>query len=150
MPRVKGQEGGRICDLFCASLSLVSWHWSVREITARSLEEWSDDPMWRHALYSVMHRQSVPSLLYAGQWSKTGLFVARLAEDGICPRCKEAPENLMHRLWYFRANEQYGVQLNSLVPTAVSFPDSLPHTLARRNPSGRLGRALPWKSSCVC
>ena len=73
----------------------------------------SDDPMWRHALYSVMHRLSVPSLLCAGQWSKTGLFVARLTEDGICPRCKEAPENLMHRLWYCRANEQYRVQLNS-------------------------------------
>ena len=34
-----------------------------------------DDPMWRHALYSVMHRQPGPSLLCAGQWSKTGLFV---------------------------------------------------------------------------
>ena len=40
MPRVKGQAGCRICDLFCASLSLVSWHWSAREITARFLEEW--------------------------------------------------------------------------------------------------------------
>ena len=90
-----------------------------------------DDPMWRHALKSVMHHQSDPSLLCAGQWSKTGLFVARLAEDGICPRCKEAPENLMHRLWYCRANEQCRLQLNSLVRATVSFPDSLPHTLAR-------------------
>ena len=40
MPRVEAQVGCRIFDLFCASLSLVSWHWSVREITARSLEEW--------------------------------------------------------------------------------------------------------------
>ena len=40
MPRVKGQAGCRICDLFCASLSLASWHWSAREIMARSLEEW--------------------------------------------------------------------------------------------------------------
>ena len=40
MPRVIGQAGCRICDLFCASLSLVSWHWSAREITARFLEEW--------------------------------------------------------------------------------------------------------------
>ena len=30
-----------------------------------------DDPMWRHALYSLVHRQSGPSLLCAGQWSKT-------------------------------------------------------------------------------
>ena len=89
-----------------------------------------DDPMWRHALYSLMHRQSDPSLLCAGQGSKTGLFVALLAEGGICPRCKAAPENLMHRLWYCRSNEQYRVQLNSLVPAAVSFPDSLPRTLA--------------------
>ena len=59
-----------------------------------------DDPLWRHALY--MHRQSGPSLLWAGQWSKMGLVVARLAEDGICPRCKEAPENLVHRLWCCR------------------------------------------------
>ena len=44
-----------------------------------------DDPMWRHALKSVTHRQSGPSLLCAGQWSKAVLFVARLAEDGICP-----------------------------------------------------------------
>ena len=63
--------------------------------------------------------------------SKMGLFVALLAEDGICPRCKEAPESLMHRLWYCRAIDQYRVQLNSLVPAAVSFPESLPHTLAR-------------------
>ena len=85
----------------------------------------------RHALCSVMHRQSGPSLLCAGQWSKTGLVVACLAEEGLCPRCKEAPENLMHRLWTCWANEQYRLQLNSLVPAAVSFPDSLPHTLAR-------------------
>ena len=90
-----------------------------------------DDPMWRHALCSVMHRQSGPSLLCAGQWSKMGLAFACLAEDGLCPRCKEAPENLMHRLWSWWANEQYRVQLNSLVPAAVSFPDSLAHTLAR-------------------
>ena len=37
----------------------------------------------------------------------------------------------MHRLWYCRANEQYRLQLNSLVPAAVSFPDSSPRTLAR-------------------
>ena len=42
-----------------------------------------DDPVWRHALCSVMHRQSGPSLLCAGQWSKTELLVARLAGDGI-------------------------------------------------------------------
>ena len=89
------------------------------------------DPLWRHALYSVMHCQSGPSLLCAGQWSKMGLVVARLAEDGLCPRCKEAPENLMHRLWSCRANEQYRSQLNSLVVAAVGFPDSLTHTLAR-------------------
>ena len=90
-----------------------------------------DDPLWRHALYSVMHRQSDLSLLCAGQWSKMGLVVARLAEDGLCPRCKEAPENLLHRLWSCRANEQYRLQLNSLVPAAVSFPDTRPRTLAR-------------------
>ena len=90
-----------------------------------------DDPLWRHVLYSLMHRQSGPSLLCAGEWSKMGLVVARLADGGLCPRRKEAPENLMHRLWYCRANEQFRVQLNSLVPAAVSFPDSLPHTLAR-------------------
>ena len=32
---------------------------------------------------------------------------------------------------FCRANEQYRVQLNSLAPSAVSFLDSLPHTLAR-------------------
>ena len=37
----------------------------------------------------------------------------------------------MHRLWYLRANEQHKVQLNSMVPAAVSFPGALPHTLAR-------------------
>ena len=63
-----------------------------------------DDPMWRRALYRVMHRQSGPSLLCAGQWSKTGLFVVRLAEDRICPSCQEAPENFMHRLWCCRAS----------------------------------------------
>ena len=87
------------------------------------------DPMWRHALYSLMHRQSGPSLLCAGEWSKMGLLVARLAEDGICPRCKEAPENFMHRLWCCQANGQYRVQLNSFFPAVVSFPDSLLHTL---------------------
>ena len=104
----------------------------VRQRDCGSLTEGMvHDPMWRHALKSVMHRQSGPCLLCAGQWSKTGLFVARLAEDGICPRCKDAPENLMHRLWYCRANEQNRFQLNSLVPAAVSFLDSLPHALAR-------------------
>ena len=37
----------------------------------------------------------------------------------------------MHRLWYCPAHEQYRLQLNSLVLEAVSFPDSLLHTLAR-------------------
>ena len=90
-----------------------------------------DDPLWRHALCGVMHRHSGPSLLCAGQWSKMGLVVAGLAEDGICPRCKEPPENLTHRLWSCRANERYRFLLNSLAPAAVSFLDSLPHTLAR-------------------
>ena len=100
-----------------------------------------DNPLWRHALYSLMHRQSGPSLLCAGQLSKIGLVVACLAEDGLS-RCKDAPENLMHRLWCCWANKQYRLQLNSLVLAAVSFQDSLPHTLPRRNPAGRLGRAL--------
>ena len=119
MPRVKGQDGCRICDLFCGSLSLVSWHLSVREIVARSLEEW------------LMIRCSDMRCTVSCIASQALLVVARLAEDGLCPRCKEAPENLMHRLWSCRANEQYRIQLNSLVPAAVSFPDSLPHTLAR-------------------
>ena len=111
-----------------ASLSLVSWRWSAREIMAGGMV---DGRLWRHALCSLMHRQSGPSLLCAGQWSMMGLVVAGLAEDGICPRCKEAPENHMHRLWTDRANGQYRLQSNSLVPAAVSFPDSLPYTLAR-------------------
>ena len=127
MPRVKGQAGCRICDLFCASLSLASWHWSAREIMARSLEEWlmmrCGDTHWH--------------------WSKTGLFVARLAEDGVCPRCKEAPENLMHRLWYCRASEQYRSQLNSSVPAAASFPDSSLHTLARAGIRRQAGMCSP-------
>ena len=67
----------------------------------------------------------------AVQWSKMGLVVARLAEDGFSPRCKEASENLMNRLWYCGANEHYRLQLNSLVFAAVSFPGSLPRTLPR-------------------
>ena len=62
--------------------------------------EMVEDPLWRHALYSLMHRLSGPYLICAGQWSKTGLVVASLADDDLCPRCKEAPENLMHHLWY--------------------------------------------------
>ena len=89
-----------------------------------------DDPMWCHALYSVMHRQSGPfSALGSGQRRDCLLHVWRKIVSA--PKCKEAPENLMHRLWYCRANEQYKLQLNSLVPAAVSFPDSLLHTLAR-------------------
>ena len=38
MLRVKGQVGCRICDPFYALLSLVSWHLSARELTARSPE----------------------------------------------------------------------------------------------------------------
>ena len=76
-----------------------------------SLALWKvDDPLLRHALCSA---------LGSGQ------------RDGLCPRCKEASEDLIYRLWYCRANEQYRLQLDSLVPAAVSFPDSLPHTLAR-------------------
>ena len=108
-----------------------------------------DDLLWRHALYSVMHRQSGPSLLCAGQRSKMGLVVARLAEDGLCPRCKEAPENLLHRLWSCRANEQYRLQLNSLVPAAVSFPDTRPRTLARAGIRQQVGTCSPRKSSSV-
>ena len=74
-----------------------------------------DDPLWRHALCSLMHRQSGPSLLCVGQWSKMGLVVARLADDGLCLRCKEAAEDLMHRLWTCLAIGQYRLQLNSLV-----------------------------------
>ena len=106
-----------------------------------------DDPLWRHALYSLMHRQSGPSLLCTGEWSKMGLLLAGLAEDGICLGCKEAPENFMHRLWCCRATEQYRVQLNSLVPAAAQFSGLLAsYTCAHRNPAGRLGRA---KSSSV-
>ena len=131
MPRVKGKVGCRICDLFCASVSLVSWHWSVHEIMARSREEWlmTRCGVTRCTVSCIASQTRLCSALDSGQtW---GLVVARLAEDGICPRCKEALENLMHRLWYCPANEQYRVQLNSLVPTAVSFPEPLPHTLAR-------------------
>ena len=82
--------------------------------------------------------------------SQNLLVVACLAEDGICPRCKEASENLMHRWWYCQANKQYRLQLNSLVPAAVSLPDSLPRTLAPdswpRTPAGKLGRALPGRA----
>ena len=131
---------------FYASFSLVSWH-LVRPRDYGSLTgRMVDVPLWRHALYSVMHRQSGPALLFAGQWSETGLFVEGLAEDGICPRCKKAPRNLMHRLWSCRENEQYRLQLSSLVLAAVSFPDSRPHTLARTgNPAGRLECALPGR-----
>ena len=96
--------------------------------------------------FCVMHRQSGPSLLCAGQWSKTGLLVARLAEDGICPRCEEAPENLVHRLWYCRAKEQYRVQFELVGPGNCQFPGlTASHTCAHRNPAGRLGRALPGR-----
>ena len=108
-----------------------------------------DDPMWRHALHSVVHRQSGPSLLCAGQWSKTELFVARLAEDGICPRCKEAPENLMHRLWNCWANEQYRFQLNSLVPAASSFPTPRLVHLRVQESRQQVGMCSPWWSSSV-
>ena len=143
MPRVKGQVGCQILRSFLR-LAVSRFLALVRPQDYGSLTGGMvDDPLWRHALYSLMHRQSGPSLLCAGQWSKMGLLVALLAEDGICPRCKEAPENLMHRLWYCRAIDQYRVQLNSLVPAAVSFPESLLHTLARTGiPAGRLGRAL--------
>ena len=94
-------------------------------------EEMVDDVLWRHALCSLMHRQSGPSLLCAEQWSKIGLVVARLADVVSCPKCKEAPVDLMHRLWTCWANKQYRSRLNSLVPAAASFPDSLPRTLAR-------------------
>ena len=121
LPRVKGQVG---CLIFRSFLRLAVSRFVA---LARPRDYGSpsggmvDDPRWRHALYSVMHRQSGPSLLCAGQWSKMGLVVACLAEDGICPRCKEAPDNVMHHLWYCWANEQYRLQLNFVVPAAASF-----------------------------
>ena len=130
-PRVKGQDGCLICDHYCALRSLASCQLARPRDYDSLTGGMVDDALWRHALYSLLHRQSGPSLLCAEQWSKMGLVVARLAEGGLCPRCKEAPENLMHHLWYCRANDQCRLQLNSLVPAAASFPDSLPHTLAR-------------------
>ena len=107
MPRVKGQAGCRICDLFCASLSLVSWHWSARVIMARSLEErlMIRCGVMRCTVSCIASEARLCFVLVSGQ--RWHWLLHASAEHGICPRCKEAPENLMHRLWYCQTTVQY-------------------------------------------
>ena len=122
----------------CPSVRLWLAHWKV------------DDPLWRHALYSLMHRQSSPSLLCAGQWSKMGLVVARLAEGGLCPRCKpevQGGSRESHAPVVVLPGKR-GVQVTvELVgPCSCQFSGlTAPHTCAHRSPSGRLECALPGR-----
>ena len=144
MPRVKGQAGCRICVLFCASLTLVSWHWSVRERMAPSLEEWSTTRCgdMRCTVSCIASQAFLCSALDSAQRWALLLHVwqtmvsargARRLRRTSCTACGPAG-----------GNEQYRLQLNLLVPAAVSFSGLLAsHTCAYRNPAGRLGRALP-------
>ena len=127
MPRVKGQVGCQNLRSFLR-LSVSRFLALVRPQDYGSLTGGMvDDPLWRHALYSLMHRQSGPSLLWRWTVVKDGIACCTFARRWYLPEM----HGEMHRLWYCRANDQYRVQLNSLVPAAVSFPELLLHTLAR-------------------
>ena len=93
---------------------------AVREITARSLEEWlmirCGDT--RSTVPCIASQAPLCSALDSGQRWDWLLHVWQMV-------------SARDRLWPCRANQQYRLQLNSLVPAAVSFPDFLPHTLAR-------------------
>ena len=90
-----------------------------------------DDDGFRHLMYSVMHRQSGPALLSAGQWTKVHLHIAKLEDDDLCVRCGDAPEFLQHRLWDCKCNAPYRAKLNAAVSRARDFPSSLPLSIAR-------------------
>ena len=113
-----------------------------------------DDPLWRHALYSGMHRQSGPSLLCAGQRSKMGLVVARLAEDGLCPRCKpemqggsRGPHAPLVDLPGERAVQ---VTVKLVVPLQLPvFRTHCPTHLRAQESFRQVGMCSPWKSSSV-
>ena len=85
VPRLNGHDGCRICDHFCDLRSFASWHWPGRQIMARS-GGIVDDAMWRHVLYSVMHRQSGPFLLCAGMWSKVSLGLLHFWQTMVSAR----------------------------------------------------------------
>ena len=89
------------------------------------------DDGFRHLMYSVMHRQSGPALLSAGQWTKKLFFITKKEADDLCVRCGEAPEHLQHRLWDCKCHAPYRATLNAAVPRACGFPGTLPPTTAR-------------------
>ena len=107
-----------------------------------------DDAMWRHALYSLLHRRSGPSLLCAGQWSKMGFVVAkRLAEDGICPRCKGGSRELHVPLVVLPGERAVQVTIELVGPCSCQFSRFVAsHTCVYRNPAGNLGHALPGRA----
>ena len=137
-----GQVGCRICVLFCAWLSLVSWHWSVREITARSLEEWlmSRCGDVRCTVSFVASQALLCSALVSGQRWEWCTFGRRWSLPEVQGGSRESHAPLVV-LPGKRAGQ---VSVELIGPCSCQFPGfTASHTCACRNPAGRLECALP-------
>ena len=91
-----------------------------------------DDPLWRHALYSVMHRQSGPSrcCTFGRRWS--------LPEVQGGSREPHAP------LVVLPGERAVQVTVELVGPCSCQISRLIAsHTCAYKDPAGRLGRALP-------
>eukprot|EP00959_Pyramimonas_sp_CCMP1952_P229272 4793886-Pyramimonas_sp.AAC.1 len=77
------------------------------------------------------------AVVSGGQWSRERQLAAGYACPLLCPRCKEMPETLAHRIWTCSANcghEDFS-KTDFLVPQALASLDAQPALWLRGVPS---------------
>ena len=133
MPQVKGHAGCRICDLFCASLSLASWHLPGREILAHSLEEWLMTLCC--AVSCIASQALLCSALDSGQRRIGCCTFGRLWSRPEVQGGSRGPDAPLVVLLGKRAAQ---VTVELVGPCSCQFSGlTASHTCACRNPAGR-------------
>ena len=87
--------------------------------------------LWRHALYSFMHRQSDPSLFCAGSVVKHGIGCCRFGGRWNLPEVQGGSRESHAPLLVLPGKRAVQVSVELVGPVAVSFLDSWLHTVAR-------------------
>ena len=124
VPRVNGHDGCLVCDHFCGLRSRFLALARPRDygsLTGGNLMMRCGDT--RCTVSCIASQAPRCSVLDSGRRRAWLLHVLQTMVSARGARS-------LQRTSCTRANEQYRLQLNSLVPAAVSFPDSLPRTQA--------------------
>ena len=93
-----------------ASIEKELWLKAATHMWGQGLQEGVDFTVAKKVLVllaeteKVSERGMILTSLCAGCWPRTRLFDAGKVEEPTCPRCKTAPETLLHRYWQCPAN----------------------------------------------